>query len=83
MSQRHVWIGAEEVHSSRFFEIVDWEELREVKGPVPFVPQVDDSEDTSYFMGAAEVDADLAPTPVHRRSNLKSDERFAQFDSSI
>ena len=75
--------GAAEVHRAAFFRDVDWEELRELKGPVPFVPQLDNSEDTSYFIGATEVDADLAPTPIHRKSSANSDERFAQFDSSI
>ena len=75
--------GAAEVHRAAFFRDVDWEELRELKGPVPFVPQLDNSEDTSYFIGATEVDADLAATPIHRKSSANSDERFAQFDSSI
>eukprot|EP00944_MAST-04C_sp_MAST-4C-sp1_P007246 g7246.t1 len=77
------------IQKSQFFKDVDWKELSSLKGAVPFVPDVEDAKDTSYFTNV-EIDSSdiLAPTPKHLRTASSSlgdsiDTRFAGFDGAL
>ena len=81
--------GFAEIQQSQFFKDVDWKELSSLKGAVPFVPDVEDAKDTSYFTNV-EIDSSdiLAPTPKHLRTASSSlgdsiDTRFAGFDGAL
>lgn len=41
--------GAEEIKSHNFFATINWDDIYHKRVPVPFVPKVQDSEDTSNF----------------------------------
>ena len=78
-----------EIKNSSFFQEIDWKELSAQKGVVPFVPDVTDAKDTSYFTNV-EIDSSdiMAPTPKHLRSTSSSlgdsiDMRFAGFDGAL
>ena len=81
--------GFADIQKSPFFNEIDWKELSSLKGVVPFVPDVTDAKDTSYFTNV-EIDSSdiMAPTPKHLRSTSSSlgdsiDMRFAGFDGAL
>lgn len=81
--------GFADIQKSPFFNEIDWKELSSLKGVVPFVPDVSDAKDTSYFTNVDIDSSDImAPTPKHLRSTSTSlgdsiDMRFAGFDGAL
>ena len=68
-----------EIKNHPFFADIDWEKLFNRQLPVPFVPQLDDEEDTKYF--DPEFTEEQARDSIAEKVNDDSAD-FGEFDYS-